>query len=128
MIHLLGSRCALILSTRLSCGYPLTFLLEKSVCIIHCKYFAKHMLRIIAASVSARSCGVDMSIPSIWASPVIPGRVPKTPYFLRISIRLNWFGKQGRGPTKLISPFRTHHSCGSSSIFVRLRNLPHRVT
>ena len=37
------------------------------------------------------------------------------------------YGTSGRGPTRLISPRSTFHSCGSSSRLVRRRNAPTRV-
>src|SRR5690554_1105991 len=68
-----------------------------------------------------------MSISFTCASPVIPGRAARTPRFSRSSISSSWLNKQGRGPTRLISPFITFHSCGSSSSLVFRRKLPNGV-
>ena len=65
-----------------------------------------------------------MSIPFIWARPVIPGKYLYKLYFFLISINSNCDGKHGLGPTKLILPFKTFQSCGNSSNLDFLSILP----
>src|ERR1051326_2727135 len=42
-------------------------------------------------------------------------------------VRFTKDGTSGLGPTRLISPFKTFHSCGASSNLYRLRKAPTRV-
>lgn len=69
-----------------------------------------------------------MSMPLIWAMPVMPGRAANTPSCLRRSISSVCVGRQGRGPTRLISPRRTFQNCGSSSSLNFRKVLPTPVT
>ena len=55
------------------------------------------------------------------AKPVIPGRIFNSTRSSPTSLSANP-GTSGRGPTKLISPFKTFHNCGSSSSFVWRKN------
>ena len=45
----------------------------------------------------------------------MPGLTSKIPIFSLIRVSSFWLSNPGLGPTKLISPFNTFHSCGSSS-------------
>ena len=69
-----------------------------------------------------------MSMPLIWASPVMPGSAAKTASRLRRSISSVCVGRHGRGPTRLISPCKTFQSCGSSSSLNFRKVLPTAVT
>ena len=85
------------------------------------------MLLSIFASVSANKSGVDISIPWICASPVMPGRAWYTSSLFLSLINSCWLNKQGLGPTKLISPLSTFQSWGNSSNLVRRKKRPNGV-
>src|SRR5262245_16765372 len=68
--------------------------------------------------------------PFTWAQPVMPGFTlwrRESGEIRSANASLRAIGC-GRGPTIDISPSSTFTSCGSSSIFVRLRIRPRRVT
>ena len=85
-------------------------------------------VRTYCASISASRIESDISTPLTCANPVIPGRILRTPNRRRASTSSIWDGRQGRGPTRLISPISTFQSCGSSSILKRRRRSPSAVT
>ena len=58
----------------------------------------------------------------------MPGRTEKTPRSRRAAMTSAWFGRQGRGPTWLMSPRITLSNWGNSSSFVRRRSRPIGVT
>jgi len=64
------------------------------------------------------------SRPLTCAQPVSPGNNECTLCSVRAEIRSYWLNSAGRGPTKLMSPFKMHQSCGSSSKLVFRRKLP----
>src|SRR5262245_51249299 len=73
---------------------------------------------------------VSPRLPLTWAQPVMPGFTlwrRESGEIRSANASLRAIGC-GRGPTIDISPSSTFTSCGSSSIFVRLRIRPTRVT
>jgi hypothetical protein len=64
------------------------------------------------ATVDLSRSGVDMSMEASWANPVILGRMLTTSCRCRAAMTSAWLGRQGRGPTRLISPRTTLNSWG----------------
>ena len=65
-----------------------------------------------------------------WAKPVMPGSTTRRCQYCGICSHSSSknAGRIGRGPTTLMSPRSTFHSCGSSSRCVKRRRAPRRVT
>ncbi len=64
--------------------------------------------------------------PLTWAQPVIPGRTSWRRACSGV-YRSRYCMRRGRGPTKLISPFKTLNNSGNSSRLVARRNRPRTV-
>ena len=80
-------------------------------------------------SCASFSAQVISRVSRSWAKPVMPGRHDEALPVLRdlLAELLEERGRIGRGPTMLMSPRSTFHSCGSSSSLVARRTRPTRV-